>query len=99
MSSLIHYVYQLRIYDFINISKFDMHNTSDEKFIKKSLTSKLEGRNDLGNPGIDGKIILKRSGNNAQDTYGCREEGDNITDSINGWNLLARCDSVLSNAH
>jgi hypothetical protein len=51
-----------------------MHNTSDEKFIKKKiLTSKLEGRNDLGNLGIDGSIILKRSGNNAQDTYGCRE--------------------------
>jgi hypothetical protein len=65
---------------------------------KKILTSKQEGRNDLGNPGIDGRIILKISGNNAQDTYGCRE-GDNITDSINGWNLLARCYPVLSNAH
>jgi hypothetical protein len=76
-----------------------MHNTSDEKIHKKILTSKLEGRNDLGKIGIDGKIILKRSGNYAQNTYGCREEGGNITDSINGWNLLARCYSVLSNAH
>jgi hypothetical protein len=53
----------------------------------------MEGRNDLGNLGIDGRIILKRSGNNAQDTYGCREE------VINGWNLLARCFPALSNAH
>lgn len=99
MSSLIHYVYQLRIYDFVNISKFDMHNTSDEKLKKKILTSKLEGRNNLGNLRIDGRIILKRSGNNVQDIYGCREEGDNITDSINGWNLLARCYPLLSDAH
>jgi len=42
-----------------------MYNTSEEKFITKILTSKLEGRNDLGNLGIDGRIILKRSENNA----------------------------------
>jgi hypothetical protein len=66
---------------------------------KKILTLKQEGRNDLGNLGIDGRIILKISGNKAQDVYGYREEGDNIRDSINGWNLLARCYPVLSNAH
>jgi hypothetical protein len=70
-----------------------MYNISEEKLITKIMTSKLEGRNDLGNLGIDGRIILKRSGNNAQDTYGCREE------VINGWNLLARRYPVLSNAH
>jgi hypothetical protein len=47
------------------------------------LISKLEGRNDQGNFGDVG-IILKRSGNNAQNIYGCGEDGDNIKDSING---------------
>lgn len=44
MSSLIHYVYQLWICDFINVLKFDMYNTSEEKFIKKKNTDLKAGR-------------------------------------------------------